>query len=153
MHDVEVEVVVPDAVEAGERLDDRDVLLGAEEPHHAIVGRVGGDDVVDRLEHGAVEILHLARRAGVDGEARGCEHDRRAAFPAERDQLAIGLGVAALHQRFVRQRRRRRRRGHVAGPPRVERRSIPSTARPTSAEARGRTPGSFGSATWRNPSA
>ena len=32
-------------------------------------------------------------------------------------------------------------------------RSIVSTARPMSAEARGRTPGSFGSACWRRPKA
>ena len=105
--DVEIEVVVPVAVEARGHVDERSALLAGKEPDQAVVGGVGGDDVVDRLEHRAVEILDLARARLVDRHGRVGERDVRAAVARERDQLAIVVGVSALHQLGVGHRRER----------------------------------------------
>ena len=121
--DVKIEVVVPLPVEVPGRVDERDALFLGQEPDDAIVGGVGGDDVVDRLEHRAVEVLDLARTVLVDRHARVRERDADAVGARERDQLAIGLGVAALHQFGVRHRRKRRRLrlGRIAASPVVGR--------------------------------
>ena len=66
MDDVEIEIVVPQSVDAFGHINQRNALFPTEQVNHAVVGGVGGDDVVDRLEHGAVELLDLARAVLVD---------------------------------------------------------------------------------------
>src|SRR5260370_17244492 len=102
MDDVEIEIVVPQSIDALGRVDQRNALFLTEPSRHSVVGGVGGDDVVDRLEDGAVEILDLAWAILVDRHARGAEDHLHAVITRERDQLAIASPLPAFHPPLLR---------------------------------------------------
>src|ERR1700726_2217729 len=87
MDDVEIEIVVPDPVDARSHVNERNSALSRKKLDQPVVGGVGGDDIVDRLEDSAVKVFDLARRTVVDRYAGRSEDEGRAIVASKRDQL------------------------------------------------------------------